>query len=131
MSLTDGDVAALARQAVDLLDPDLDIAIKPVDPSDPYRWGRQAWIVEPLIDDEYRRLGIHLDSGHTPVEALQHLIDHLDEASETKTFWGQAFPRCVPGHVHPAQVEADSSAVVLRCPQTSQVVQRLVPDVPD
>jgi hypothetical protein len=45
MTLSDGDVAALARQAVDQRDPDLDIEIVPADPVDPYRLGAPAWTV--------------------------------------------------------------------------------------
>jgi hypothetical protein len=46
MTLSDGDVAALARQVVDTIDPDLDISIEPADPVDPYRWGDHgAWTV--------------------------------------------------------------------------------------
>jgi hypothetical protein len=45
VTLSDGDVAALARQVVDQRDPDLDIEIVPADPVDPYRWGGAAWTV--------------------------------------------------------------------------------------
>jgi hypothetical protein len=45
MTLSDGDIAALARQAVDERDPDLDIRIVPADPVDPYRAGTGAWTV--------------------------------------------------------------------------------------
>ena len=45
MTLSDSDVAALARQAVDARDPNADIKIVPADPVDPYRWGTAAWTV--------------------------------------------------------------------------------------
>jgi hypothetical protein len=45
VTLSDADVAALARQAVDRRDPELDIRIVPADPVDPYRWGTAAWSV--------------------------------------------------------------------------------------
>lgn len=45
MSLHDGDIADLAREAVDRLDPRLEIHIDPVGPDDPYRLGVAAWIV--------------------------------------------------------------------------------------
>ncbi len=45
MSLTDGDVAALAREAADRIDPDIDVRIEPADPVDPYRWESGAWTV--------------------------------------------------------------------------------------
>ena len=44
-TLSDADIAALAREAVDRRDPDLDIRISPADPVDPYRWGTPAWTV--------------------------------------------------------------------------------------
>ena len=45
VSLSDGDVAALARRAVDRIDPDLDVSIEPADPVDPYRRETAAWTV--------------------------------------------------------------------------------------
>jgi hypothetical protein len=45
VTLSDGDVAELAREAVDWIDRDLDVRIDPADPVDPYRWGAAAWTV--------------------------------------------------------------------------------------
>jgi hypothetical protein len=45
MTLSDGDVAALARQVVDRRDPSLEIEISPADLLDPYRLGLPAWVV--------------------------------------------------------------------------------------
>lgn len=45
MSLNDGDIAALAREAVDRKSPMLDIRIAPLGQNDPYRLGVEAWIV--------------------------------------------------------------------------------------
>jgi hypothetical protein len=45
VTLSDADVAALAREAVDRRSLDLDIRIVPADPVDPYRWGTPAWTV--------------------------------------------------------------------------------------
>jgi hypothetical protein len=45
VTLSDADVAALAREAVDRRDVDMDIRIIPADPVDPYRWGTAAWTV--------------------------------------------------------------------------------------
>jgi hypothetical protein len=45
MTLSDADVAELARQAVDRRDVNLDVRIDPADPVDPYRWGTPAWTV--------------------------------------------------------------------------------------
>ena len=69
MAIRDGDVALLARQAVDLLDPDLDVRIEPDAMSDPYRLARSGWTVHPLLDVR-PTFGIHLVAGMTPAEAL-------------------------------------------------------------
>jgi len=53
MSLTDGDIAELARQVVDEVDPDADIQISPADPVDPYRWQTRAWLVSALGRNSY------------------------------------------------------------------------------
>jgi hypothetical protein len=45
VSLSDGEVAALAREVVDRVDPDLDVRIEPADPVDPYRFEAMAWVV--------------------------------------------------------------------------------------
>lgn len=45
MSLSDGDVAALAREVVDRQHPGAEIRIAPGDPVDPYRFGPAAWLV--------------------------------------------------------------------------------------
>lgn len=129
VTINAGDVAALARQAVDLLAPDIDVMVEPHPGSDPYRWGSSEWIVWPLIDGT-RSFGIWVQSSSTEVDALAHLIDGLSNgASETKRFWGEPFPRC-PGHQHPALVaEIAGSAVVLRCPATKEVVAQIRPEI--
>jgi hypothetical protein len=71
VSLTDGDVAELAREAVDLRDPDLDIRIEPADPVDPYRWGVGAWTVTAGGASSY------ILSSMTPEDALAQLIADL------------------------------------------------------
>lgn len=45
MTLHDGDIADLAREAVDHKDPDLDVLISPAAQDDPYRLGASAWTV--------------------------------------------------------------------------------------
>jgi hypothetical protein len=45
MSLSDGDIAALARAAADAIDPHLDVRIVPADPVDPYSRSVTAWTV--------------------------------------------------------------------------------------
>lgn len=128
--LTDPAVAVLARQAVDLLDPDIDVRIEPEPGADPYRWGAPAWLVWPLIDGPTASFGIWLPADLSPVEALARLLDGLsNDVSETARFWGQPFPTC-PGHEHPASVAAaGDAAVVLRCPASGDVVGRIEPAV--
>ena len=126
MPVTDGDVAALARQAVDLLAPDIEITIEPDADDDPYRYGPRSWLVWPLIDGR-RRFGIWLESTMTPTHVLARLLDGLGEASESDRFWGTAFPACLPGHRHDACVRDDSGEVTLVCPHTDEVVGRVSP----
>ncbi|HEY3088806.1 MAG TPA: hypothetical protein VGJ59_12160 [Jatrophihabitantaceae bacterium] len=45
MTLSDADVAALAREAADRRSLNLEVRIAPADPLDPYRWGTPAWTV--------------------------------------------------------------------------------------
>jgi hypothetical protein len=72
VTLSDGDVAALARQVVDQRDPDLDIEIVPADPVDPYRWGVAAWTVSAGGATSYLTAEMSAD------EALAKLIADLD-----------------------------------------------------
>jgi hypothetical protein len=71
VTLSDGDVAVLARQVVDRRDPDLDIEIVPADPVDPYRWGVPAWTVSAGGASSY------LTADMTADEALAKLIADL------------------------------------------------------
>jgi hypothetical protein len=45
VTLHDGDIAALAREAADHVALDLDVRIEPLGQNDPYRLGRAAWLV--------------------------------------------------------------------------------------
>jgi hypothetical protein len=71
MALSDGDVAALARQVVDQRDPDLEIEIAPADPVDPYRLGLPAWTVSAGSASSY------LTADLTAEEALAKLTADL------------------------------------------------------
>jgi hypothetical protein len=71
VTLSDPDVAALAREAVDRRSLDLDITIVPADPVDPYRWGTQAWTVSAGGATSY------VTAGMTPQEALAKLVADL------------------------------------------------------
>lgn len=127
MTLSDPEVAVLARQAVDLLDPGLAIDIEPRGGTDPYRFGPAAWTVWPLIDG-HRAFGMGIDARMTPAEALARMIDVLSEySSESSRFWSAAFPGCLPGHRHPSDVDAEADEVVLRCPATREVIDRIRP----
>jgi hypothetical protein len=126
VALSDPEVAVLARQAVDLLDADVDVRLEPQASHDPYGLGAHAWLVTPVID-RLPHFGIYVYSGMTPAQALAHLIDGLGEnVSEAGRFWGRAFPPC-PQHTHPARVEEDGESVVLRCPSTGEIVERIAP----
>lgn len=74
MTLSDGDVAALAREAVDRHNPSVDISILPVDQADPYRWGTAAWTVTAGGSTSY------ITATMSPEDALAKLIADLDRA---------------------------------------------------
>jgi hypothetical protein len=74
MTLTDHDVAELARAVVDRRHPEQDITIAPADPVDPYRrevsaWtievgGRRSYITSTMSEREAReRLAVDLTDG--------------------------------------------------------------------
>lgn len=71
MSLSDSDVADLARQAVDREDPALEIRIDPLGQDDPYRWGAEAWTVSAGGRASYIRATMTMDA------ALAQLIADL------------------------------------------------------
>lgn len=71
MSLHDGDVADLAREAVDQKDVQLEIRIDPVGQNDPYRFGTEAWTVTAGGRTSY------ISASMTRHEALERLIADL------------------------------------------------------
>jgi hypothetical protein len=71
VTLSDGDIADLAREAVDTKDPDLDIRIEPADPVDPYRWETAAWTVTAGGSSSY------IVASMTRDEALEKLVRDL------------------------------------------------------
>jgi hypothetical protein len=71
MTLSDGDVAALAREAVDRRDPDLDLHIAPSGQDDPYRLGAAAWTVSAGGATSY------ITAGMSWREALDTLVRDL------------------------------------------------------
>jgi hypothetical protein len=72
MSLTDGDIAALARRVVDQTDPAAEVRIIPADPVDPYRWDSPAWTVSANGKTSYIRATMSAD------EALAKLAADLN-----------------------------------------------------
>jgi hypothetical protein len=72
VTLSDGEVAAMARQAVDRGDRDLDVRIVPADPVDPYRWGAAAWTVSAGGATSY------ITADMSAEEALAKLISDLN-----------------------------------------------------
>lgn len=131
MNLTDGQVAALAEQAAELLPVHPAVRITPDPAHDPYRWGVAAWIVHFDLDGESEGGSLHVgvDGRETAAAALATMLGQLSEyASETGALWGRPVPAC-PGHPHPALVEAGDDDVLLRCPQTGEVVDRIEPAV--
>jgi hypothetical protein len=71
VTISDGDIAALAREAVDRRDPDLEIRIEPADPVDPYRWENKAWTVHAGGASSY------IVASMTEKEALDKLVQDL------------------------------------------------------
>ena len=74
MTLSDGDVAALARQAVDQRDPASEIDIVPADPVDPYRWPAAAWTVSA------GGLSSYITASMSADEALAKLVADLNQS---------------------------------------------------
>ena len=129
MSLTDGDVALLARQAVDLLDPDVDVRIEPAPLTDPYRLAPAAWTVRPLLDVR-PTFGIAITAGMTRAGALARLLGGLsDGVAESPRFWARVFPTC-GDHPHAASAVADGDEVAIRCPETGEQRARVSPEAP-
>ena len=71
MSLHDGDVADLAREAVDRWNPELEVHLDPLGQDDPYRFGTEAWRVSAGGRTSY------ITASMTWHEALDKLIADL------------------------------------------------------
>ena len=128
VTLTDGDVAVLAGQAVGLLDADVRTVIEPADPVDPYRRRSTAWTVWPMLD-RHRTVGVRVESSWTAADALARILDALSRhVADTRTFWAHTFPIC-PGHEHASDISVRDGEVVLSCPVTGVESERLRPAV--
>ena len=68
VTLSDGEVADLARAAADRIDPNLDIRVEPADPVDPYRWKTAAWTVHA------GRASSYIVGSMTAEEAFEKLV---------------------------------------------------------
>lgn len=122
MTLTDGDVAALARQAAALVGPDVVATVSATARTDGLS-GR-AWEVDLL-----GLVALEVLEDTPGAEVLARLVDQVTEyGTEQPRLWGQAFPPC-PGHRHPAGVDVAGSDVVMRCPATGAEVGRVTPVV--
>ena len=127
VTLSDGDVAQLARQAMNLLDPDVDVRIEPGVSADPYRLAPASWTVRPLFE-RAPTFGIRLRAGMTPPQALAALVTGLsDGVAQSPRFWARVFPTCGE-HEHASEAVVEDEVVVLRCPVEDLVRARLVPD---
>jgi hypothetical protein len=134
MSLSDGEVAVLADQAADLIRAQLpgaevSVRVAPAAADDPYRWAdTESWTVYfdvgPARGDT---VAVWLPRGEEAPAALLRLVDGLRELGETDRYRGVAFPVCLPGHRHPSRAEVDGAHVVLRCPETGELVERIQP----
>ena len=76
MSLTDGDVAALAERAAVLAPFPVRVQVEPVPDDDPYRWGQRYWLVHFATDDG-RRATVRLDAGDTEDGAAARMEETL------------------------------------------------------
>ena len=71
MSLHDGDIADLAREAVDQKDLQLEVRIDPLGQNDPYRLGPEAWTVTAGGKTSY------ITASMTWHQALDKLVEDL------------------------------------------------------
>jgi hypothetical protein len=131
--LGDRDVQNLARQVVDLLDPNADVRVEALNFG-----GRSAqWGGLSMTEELPRRAVVRIGPGNecalgvnpewSVLGALGNLIAELSAACGHK-YRGVWFPDC-PGHDHPADIETADDAVILRCPTHHNEVSRIVPDV--
>ena len=130
--LTFHDVDALARQAVDLLTPQVHLSIEETPRSNAYVYPQATggdhgmWRVTATIAPGNCAV-LSVDPRSAPAAALGNLIVQLAAACQ-HNFRGRAFPEC-PGHSHPADVRVDGKAVVLACPTGDNESRTLVPEV--
>jgi len=126
MSLTSGEVAALAGQATGFVPATTDVHIAPHTDDDPYRWGSASWQVR-FVPEGGGSVSLVVSADGSAAEALARMLDQLSEyGPEQGALWGQAIPAC-PGHRHAARVEVDGGEVVLVCPDTQEPMLRVQP----
>ena len=127
--LGDGDIALLARQAVDRCVPGLRITFEAV-PVMHAPYGADLlptaqWLVH--LGDRRARLALLVDSGMPPYEVVGRVMAALDADADAH---GRQVPPC-PGHDHAADIHLDRDAevVVLYCPDSGDEVDRIVPQL--
>ena len=67
---------------------------------------------------------VRVTSAWSPAEALANLIGEFAQACGHR-FRGRYFPEC-PGHGHAASLDLGPGEVILRCPDSAEVVEQLV-----
>lgn len=128
--LTFHDVDSLARQALDLLDPEAALAIEQTPRNNAYVFpqatgGDQGWWRITATIAPGNSAVFSVDPGLAAAPALAEMITHLAAACQHE-FRGRAFPEC-SGHTHAAQVEVDGDVVVLACPSGRGEGTTLIP----
>jgi len=74
VTLTDPEIAELARQAVDSVAPDLPVHIAPAANDDPYRWGSAGWTVTVGAD---RRVQVWVPAEAAPGWVVEEIAVRL------------------------------------------------------
>jgi hypothetical protein len=79
VTLSDGDVAALADQAADRLAGRVEVRIQPDSGDDPYRWGTHSWLVHFAVGPgEERTAVVRLSAQDSEQEAAARLAGAVD-----------------------------------------------------
>ena len=77
VSLSDAQVADLARQAADLIEPNLPVRIAPAANDDPYRWGSHGWTV---TVGGSRRIDVWIPTDASPDWVVEEITHRLRRA---------------------------------------------------
>ena len=133
MSVSEATVRALADQVADLVKawiPQTTVGVR----IEPYPGGgrdmagvlNSAWTVYfDIGSDRSDSVAVWVPQDEDSSFVLFRLVDALDEISETGPHRGEAFPRCVAGHSHPAEIRVDGGGVVFLCAKTGEISNRI------